>query len=244
MAVENHGFDPNNNIYNLTSILDRIAALEAGTALNFDNIYPVGSIYITTNSTNPGTLFPGTTWERYGNGRVIAGVDENDGDFRNAGTTSGSKLQTVSYTGSVDGMRLLANQLPRHNHNVGSHYHKVLYESTMGASDLHIYGNYVKDPVGGNSVNVLIPEHSTSGDVENGKLQKRFVTYGPGHPDQQVSKPMKTDSPEGSVGTSNAYGGNNGNADQADVHAHTFRVNTVINHMQPAIACYIWRRKA
>lgn len=239
MAVENHGFDPNNNIYNLTSILDRIAALEAGTALNFDNIYPVGSIYITTNSTNPGTLFPGTTWERYGNGRVIAGVDENDGDFRNAGTTSGSKTQTVSYTGSVDGMRLLANQLPRHNHNVGSHTHNFLYTGSKGGTDKNIYTEFIKDPVGANSVNVWIPDTTPSSEVESGKLEKRFVTNA-----SQVSNKLGTDVPVGAVGTSYAYGGNNGNADQADVHAHTFRVNTIINHMQPAIACYIWRRKA
>lgn len=55
-----------------------------------DNFYPIGSIYQSTAPTNP-TTFMGGVWERFGNGRVLVGVDEADADFNSANKTSGSK---------------------------------------------------------------------------------------------------------------------------------------------------------
>lgn len=52
-------------------------------------IYPIGSVYMSKNSTDPSTLFGGT-WERI-KGRVIVGVDENDADFNMVLKTGGSK---------------------------------------------------------------------------------------------------------------------------------------------------------
>ena len=40
-------------------------------------LYPKGSIYFSTSSTNPSNFFKGTVWERWGNGRVPVGVDES-----------------------------------------------------------------------------------------------------------------------------------------------------------------------
>lgn len=62
--------------------------------LNVDLNYPVGSIYLTMNSTNPSELFGGT-WELISKGRVLVGVDENDTDFNEPGKTGGSKLQAL-----------------------------------------------------------------------------------------------------------------------------------------------------
>lgn len=43
------------------------------------NAYPVGSIYLSVNNTNPGTIFGGT-WVAFGQGRVLVGVGTgNDG---------------------------------------------------------------------------------------------------------------------------------------------------------------------
>lgn len=54
-----------------------------------DNFYPIGSIYQSTAPTNP-TTFMGGVWERFGNGRVLVGVDEAVGDFNAANKTGGS----------------------------------------------------------------------------------------------------------------------------------------------------------
>lgn len=61
-------------------------------------IYPVGSIYINaTVSTNPATLLGFGTWEAWGVGRALVGVNAGDSDFISAGTTGGSKTVDSSH---------------------------------------------------------------------------------------------------------------------------------------------------
>ena len=71
----------------------------------FDLIYPVGSIYMSVNSTNPSTLFGGT-WEEWGSGRVPLA-------FGNNGTTNYS---TVEATGGFEKIALSVANLPAHTH--------------------------------------------------------------------------------------------------------------------------------
>jgi hypothetical protein len=67
------------------------AFVQAGLAL----LYPIGSIYSSTVSTNPNTLFGFGTWVAYGAGRVLIG---NGGGFT-AGATGGSAdAITVAHT--------------------------------------------------------------------------------------------------------------------------------------------------
>lgn len=56
-------------------------------------VYPVGSIYIATVSTNPNTLFGFGTWSAYGAGRVIVGKAAS-GTFATAGATGGTETHT------------------------------------------------------------------------------------------------------------------------------------------------------
>ena len=79
--------------------------------------YPVGSIYISTVSTNPGTIFGGT-WQAYGTGKTLVGVDTSDTDFSTVQKTGGSK--TVSYTpaGTVGNHTLTINEIPSHGHSL------------------------------------------------------------------------------------------------------------------------------
>lgn len=68
-----------------------------------DRMYPVNSIYISTNSTSPASLYGGS-WERYGKGRTLVSVNESDTDFT-AGTTGGSKTHEVRVRlGSIYGL--------------------------------------------------------------------------------------------------------------------------------------------
>jgi hypothetical protein len=61
-------------------------AFVAAAAISLATIYPIGSIYTSTVSTNPATLFGIGTWVAFGAGRVLLG----DGGGYAAGATGGS----------------------------------------------------------------------------------------------------------------------------------------------------------
>lgn len=86
------------------------SGLNSGLYGIMNKVYPVGSIYIATVSTNPDTLLFGgggnTTWNEYAEGRVIVGK-ESSGTFSGAGDTGGSETHTLTEA-----------QLPEHYHFV------------------------------------------------------------------------------------------------------------------------------
>ena len=69
-------------------------------------IYPVGSIYMSVNSTNPGTLFGGT-WTQIQNTFLLAA-----GSSYTAGATGG----TASHTHTTGDFTLGTNHIPAHTH--------------------------------------------------------------------------------------------------------------------------------
>lgn len=73
---------------------------EERTSTVMSSKYPVGSIYMSTSSTDPGILFGGT-WESFGQGRTLIGVE--------SGEAAGSEGGSVSST-------LTNSNLPAHNH--------------------------------------------------------------------------------------------------------------------------------
>ncbi|MDD4280198.1 MAG: hypothetical protein PHX74_10750, partial [Candidatus Sumerlaeales bacterium] len=75
--------------------------------------YPVGSIYMSTASTSPATLFGGT-WAAMG-GRMLIGVD----DTYTAGSTGGSATHThttPSHEHTTTAVSLTTANLPAHTH--------------------------------------------------------------------------------------------------------------------------------
>lgn len=70
-------------------------AFVQAAAISLATIYPIGSIYTSTVSTSPATLFGFGTWVAFGAGRVLIG----DGGGYSAGATGGSAdAITVSHT--------------------------------------------------------------------------------------------------------------------------------------------------
>lgn len=66
---------------------------------------PVGVVRVFANGTDPNSIYPGTTWVRYGAGRVVVGLDASDPDFDALGETGGLKDVTLSLA-----------QIPTHQH--------------------------------------------------------------------------------------------------------------------------------
>lgn len=60
-----------------------------------DLIYPVGSVYISINNVNPGTYLTGTTWESFGTGKTLVGVDTAQTEFNTVQKTGGEKAHTL-----------------------------------------------------------------------------------------------------------------------------------------------------
>ena len=77
-------------------------------------IYPIGSIYITTGLISPQVLLGGT-WEVFGQGRTLVGVDPQDktGKYTATGKTGGEETHTLT-----------TSEMPSH-----SHYYTKLYSS-------------------------------------------------------------------------------------------------------------------
>ena len=86
-------------------------------------MYPVGSIYITTSSINPESVFGGK-WERYANGRCLIGIDTNQSEFNVLNKVGGVKNisinhnHTIFHTHSTSNHTLTESELPAHSGHV------------------------------------------------------------------------------------------------------------------------------
>ena len=72
--------------------------------ISLDQIYPVGAIYLSTVSTDPGTLFGGT-WSRIKDQFLLAA-----GDVYSAGDAGGEATHVLT-----------TNEMPSHSHNALRH---------------------------------------------------------------------------------------------------------------------------
>ena len=122
-------------------------------AVNFDQIYPVGSIYMNASSNvNPGTLLGIGTWQALAPGRVLLGAGSNDGQTYTEGGTSGARTHTLT-----------ANQVPSHSHGLGSHIHST----GDGGSHSHTYTAPGSTPVDAGADATDDTNNSTGGTNTN-----------------------------------------------------------------------------
>ena len=128
-----------------------ITAADIGTNAIFLASHPVGSLFETTVSTNPGTLYGGT-WAAWGGGRVPVGVNTADSDFNTVEKTGGKKTE-------------------RHEFKIG---YKGYYGTAVGSDDNMIqaykystssYGTYAYEGSTQASVNAGIQASTNTRDV-------------------------------------------------------------------------------
>lgn len=127
--------------YPVTSVNGQTGAVTISTGSPID-AYPVGSIYMSVNSTDPGSLFGGT-WVRLKDKFLLAA-----GDVYNAGDTGGEATHTLT-----------VDEIPSHHHGLkrvtsavssGSNFARIA--STGTADD-----NIITDTGGGQAHNNMPP---------------------------------------------------------------------------------------
>lgn len=88
----------------------------------FEAIYPVGSLYISTIATNPGSTMGFGTWAAHAQGRALVGVGNNGQATWAAGETRGNEThqltvdETPSHVHSVDPPSVTTSTEPDHDH--------------------------------------------------------------------------------------------------------------------------------
>lgn len=88
--------------------------------INIDLIYPIGAIYISTVSTNPGVLFGGT-WEAITGRFLLSGGQPQQNSNTNHGAISSDELSWSFVYGQTLGEynhKLIISEMPKHNHTV------------------------------------------------------------------------------------------------------------------------------
>ena len=223
---------------------DMYVALESGDFKKdiVDLIYPVGSIYITMNSTNPSTLFGGT-WEAFGQGRVLIGAGTG-----NDGSTSLSF--TAGGTGGEYKHALTTSEIPSHTHR---------FRGTTEANNHSHTHTYVKATgVRGHKLTEAeIPAHTHA--VPTPGYYAALSTPNTGFGAFAVVNPpidKKDGYSTGSIGGSRSHNhelstSSVASGSESQNHTHTFSGITgnagsgsSHNNIQPYIVVYMWKRTA
>lgn len=226
-------------------------------------IYPVGAIMPTTSNVNPGTYLAGTTWESFGAGKTLVGVDTADNDFNSAAKTGGAKTASDGgHTHYVSGHTLTEAEIPQHSHDMththnnsfvitraGTHSHEFSDTSTSNGpsgSFRTLVWNNAKNYVTGNfsiSNDPMDRAEPATGSVWGARtftLSGSHTHYVDGTTtnDGNHTHPLS--------GGVSQYSGGSGTYGGGDPHNHGDTNTTFVNvsTVQPYITCYFWRRTA
>ena len=120
----------------------------------FLKVYPVGSIYISTSSENPGNIYGGT-WEEYGKGRTLVGVDSSDSDFSTVEKLGGEKTHTLTI-----------DEMPNHAHGLLQTYNVPTGSGSGGIALSHFTAGYIPsgltESVGGSQAHNILQPYITT----------------------------------------------------------------------------------
>ena len=116
-----------------------------------DLTYPVGSVYLSVNNTNPSSLFGGT-WVEFAKGRTLVGVD-----------TTQTEFNTVEKTGGEKEHKLTVEEMPSHSHTGKGN---TLQNTATGSQS---YG-YILD-------GSYTETYKTGGDEPHNNIQPYITVY-------------------------------------------------------------------
>ena len=129
--------------------------------------YPVGSIYLSTVDTNPGTIFGGT-WVKYAEGKTLIGEGTNGSYTFNTTTEQTDENATTNPLG-VYKHQLSVDEMP-------SHTHKVIPPDSGGSNGPKYLFNVTNSKYR-NVSNTDFEMQSAGGDQSHNNIQPYVVTY-------------------------------------------------------------------
>ena len=188
----------------------------------FDLIYPVGSIYMSVNNVDPGTLFGGT-WDQIEDTFLLAA-----GTNHAAGSTGGSEDAVVPY--HRHSVSITSGAGSAHSHGKGTLAGSTTNNMQAGAS------HYMTSATAVSSLRGTINSSSTS-SYNYVRVANDGVNTGRGTPTIPAGQSVTVSGTTGSesshthsVSGNTGYAGTSGNATGAN--------------MPPFLAVYVWKRTA
>lgn len=124
-----------------------------------DLTYPVGSIYMSVNNTNPSSLFGGT-WVEFSKGKTLVGVDASQTEFN-----------TVEKTGGEKTHKLIIDEMPIHTPKWNGYSAGNLYAGSGSSVTYALFGS---DTWRGSTSNGIQP---VGGDKAHNNLQPYITCY-------------------------------------------------------------------
>jgi hypothetical protein len=205
-----------------------------------DNLYPVGALYISTLSTNPGTLIGRGTWSAFGAGRVLVGRDSGDADFDTAEETGGAKTKAISAHAGTAVSAHAGTAVADHASHTHSYTEIVQHTHAVNITDnghSHVITSQTATTGGATSY-----EHGTL-DTSSAEAEATETTAS-----ATTGITATTSNPAGSVASGTTAGPSatlTHSVTQPSNHTVTQPNNhTDLNVVQPYIVVYMWKRTA
>lgn len=129
--------------------------------------FPVGGVYISIASTDPSSIWAGTTWGQFAKGRTLVGLDSSDSDFDTIGKTGGEKTHPLT-----------PDELPAHGHGM-AHTHSYTGPNTgswkVGTGKAHTWCTSAGGKTSGGASKTTTD--NAGGGLAHNNLQPYIVVY-------------------------------------------------------------------
>lgn len=179
--------------------------------------WPIGSVFISVVSANPADLFGFGTWEAFGTGKVLVGLDSGQTEFDTVEETGGAKTHTLS-----------SAEMPAHTHTQNSHNHTQdahthTQNSHNHTQDAHSHVQAVNSATTG-GLSGYTPDTTTNTSATSGYSTAATV----------ATNQAATAVNQNATATNQAATAVNQNTGGGGAH----------NNLQPYIVVYMWKRTA
>lgn len=180
--------------------------------------FPVGSVFISVVSTNPGTLLGYGTWSALAAGRMLVGIDAGDADFDTAEEPGGAKTTTLT-----------TNELPSHTHVQDAHTHTQ--DSHNHTQDAH---THIQDPHSHLTQRYPTATGGSSGFTIDTSMSGTLA-------DNTLPTKVATATNQNATATNQAATATNQNATATNQNTGG---GAAFSRMPPYLVVYMWKRTA